>query len=80
MEHPFIKQNDLKGLSLEELQEKMSTLTQNLTFAYRTGNGPIIQQLQMMLESYKAQYQSRMDELFEKQNIKNKINIETDKK
>lgn len=80
MEHPFIKQNDLKGLSLEELQEKMSTLTQNLTFAYRTGNGPIIQQLQMMLESYKAQYQSRMDELFEKQNIKSKINIETDKK
>ena len=80
MEHPFIKQNDLKGLSLEELQEKMSTLTQNLTFAYRTGNGPIIQQLQMMLESYKAQYQARMDELFEKQNIKNKINIETDKK
>lgn len=80
MEHPFIKQNDLKGLSLEELQEKMSTLTQNLTFAYRTGNGPIIQQLQMMLESYKAQYQARMDELFEKQNIKSKINIETDKK
>lgn len=80
MEHPFIKQNDLKGLSLEELQEKMSTLTQNLTFAYRTGNGPIIQQLQMMLESYKAQYQKRMDELFEKQNIKSKINIETDKK
>jgi hypothetical protein len=34
----------------------------------------------MILESYKAQYKSRMDELFEKQNIKNKINIETDKK
>ena len=65
---------------MEELQEKMSTLTQNLTFAHRTGNGPIINQLQMMLESYKAQYQSRMDELFEKQNIKNKINIESDKK
>lgn len=80
MEHPFVKQSDLKQYSLEELQEKMSTLTQNLTFAYRTGNGPIISQLQMMLDSYKAQYQSRMDELFEKQNIKNKINIETDKK
>lgn len=80
MEHPFIKQADLKSLSLEELQEKMSTLTQNLTFAYRSGNGPLIHQAQMILESYKAQYQSRMDELFEKQNIKNKINIETDKK
>jgi hypothetical protein len=80
MEHPFVKQNDLKGLSIEELQEKMSTLTQNLTFAYRMGNGPLINQAQMILESYKAQYKSRMDELFEKQNIKNKINIETDKK
>lgn len=79
MEHPFVKQNDLKELSLEQLQEKMATLTQNLTFAYRTGNGPIIHQVQMLLESYKAQYKIRMDELFEKQNIKNKINIESDK-
>jgi hypothetical protein len=79
MEHPFVKQSDLKELSLEQLQEKMSTLTQNLTFAYRTGNGPIIHQVQMLLESYKAQYKIRMDELFEKQNIKNKINIESDK-
>ncbi len=80
MEHPFVKQSDLKELSLEQLQEKMSTLMQNLTFAYRSGNGPLIQQAQMILESYKAQYQKRMDELFEKQNIKNKINIESDKK
>lgn len=80
MEHPFVKQSDLKELSLEQLQEKMATLTQNLTFAYRTGNGPIINQAQMLLESYKTQYKIRMDELFEKQNIKNKINIESDKK
>jgi hypothetical protein len=80
MEHPFVKQSDLKELSLEQLQEKMATLTQNLTFAYRTGNGALIHQVQMMLESYKTQYKVRMDELFEKQNIKNKINIETDNK
>lgn len=80
MEHPFVKQSDLKELSLEQLQEKMASLTQSLTFAYRTGNGPIIHQAQMILESYKRQYQIRMDELFEKQNIKNKINIESDNK
>ncbi len=80
MEHPFVKQSDLKDLSLEQLQEKMATLMQNLTYAYRTGNGPLIHQAQMVLESYRAQYKSRMDELFEKQNIKNKINIESDKK
>lgn len=80
MEHPFVNQSDLKEFSLEQLQEKMSTLTQSLTFAYRTGNGPLIHQAQMILESYKTQYRVRMDELFEKQNIKNKINIESDKK
>lgn len=80
MEHPFIKQSDLKDLSLEDLQEKMAKLMENLTFAYRTGNGPLINQAQMILESYRTQYQKRMDELFEKQNIKNKINIESDKK
>ena len=80
MEHPFVKQSDLKELSLEQLQEKMAKLMENLTFAYRTGNGPLIQQAQMILESYRTQYKVRMDELFEKQNIKNKINIESDNK
>lgn len=80
MEHPFVKQSELKELSLEQLQEKMAKLMENLTFAYRTGNGPLIHQAQMILESYRTQYKVRMDELFEKQNIKNKINIESDKK
>lgn len=80
MEHPFIQQDELKELSLEQLQEKMSKLMQNLTFAYRTGNGPLINQLQMVLESYRTQQSKKMDELFEKQNIKNRINIETDNK
>lgn len=80
MEHPFINKADLKELSVEELQEKMSSITNKLTFAYRTGNGPLIHQLQMVLETYRNQFTTKMDELFEKQNIKNKINIETDKK
>ena len=80
MEHPFVKQADLKEMSLEQLQEKMATLSQNLTFAYRTGNTAIIHQVQMLLESYRTQQRVRMDELFEKQNIKNKISIESEKK
>ena len=80
MEHPFINKADLKDLSIEELQEKMSSITNKLTFAYRTGNQPLIHQLQMVLETYRNQFTTKMDELFEKQNIKNKINIETDKK
>jgi hypothetical protein len=67
-------------LSTEQLQEKMTSLNNKLTFAYRTGNGPLIHQLQMVLETYRNQFTSKMDELFEKQNIKSQINIESDKK
>lgn len=80
MEHPFINKADLKELSVEQLQEKMSSITNKLTFAYRTGNGPLIHQLQMVLETYRNQFTTKMDELFEKQNIKNKINIESEPK
>lgn len=80
MEHPFINKDDLKELSIEQLQEKVSSLNTKLTFAYRTGNGPLMHQLQMVLETYRNQISKKMDELFEKQNIKNKINIESDKK
>jgi hypothetical protein len=34
----------------------------------------------MVLETYRNQFTSKMDELFEKQNIKSQINIESDKK
>ena len=71
MEHPFLNKSDLKDLSVEQLQEKLSSLTEKLTFAYRTGNGPLIHQLQMVLETYRNQFTTKMDELFEKQNIKN---------
>lgn len=76
MEHPFI--NDISGKSLEELQEAMSGLTNKLTFAHRTGNGPLIHQLQMVLESYRNQHNKKMDEIFDKQKLTNKINIQSD--
>ena len=79
MEHPFLNKADLKELSTEQLQEQMTSLNNKLTFAYRMGNGPLIHQLQMVLETYRNQFTSKMDELFEKQNIKSQINIESDK-
>lgn len=79
MEHPFINKAELKDLSIEQIQEKIANIQQKLTFAYRTQNGPLIHQLHMALESYRNLYTKKMDDLFEKQNIKNKINIETDK-
>jgi hypothetical protein len=78
MQHPFVHSLDDK--SLEELQETIGQLTGKLTFAYRTANGPLIHQLNMVLESYKTEYNKKMDALIKKQNIQTKINIEKDNK
>lgn len=79
MEHPFIKQADLTSKSTEELHETIIGLTTKLSFAHRTGNMALIQQLQMALESYRTQLTKKMDELFVKQKIDTKINIQSDK-
>lgn len=74
MEHPFI--NNIGDKSLEELQNTISSLTTKLTFAYRTGNSPLIHQLTMAIESYKAAYTKKMDELIKKQQIQTNIKVE----
>jgi tRNA(Ile2) C34 agmatinyltransferase TiaS len=74
MEHPFI--NDLSQKSLDELQEAITSLNNKLTFAFRTGNGPLIHQIQMVLESYRNQHKKKMDEIFAKQKLSNQINID----
>jgi hypothetical protein len=71
--HPFI--TDLSDKKLEDLQTTISDLTGKLNFAYRTGNGPLIHQLQMVIGSYKDEYQKKMDDLIKKQNISSKIDI-----
>ena len=78
MEHPFINKDSLKEKTTEELQDVISGLMSKLTFAYRTGNGPLIHQLQMAIETYKNQQSKKMDELFEKQKLNNIINISSD--
>jgi hypothetical protein len=51
MHHPFI--NDLSDKSIEDLQEAISELTQKITFAQRIHNQPMINQLDMIMNSYK---------------------------
>ena len=62
--------------TLEELQTTITGLMDKLTFAYRTGNGPLIHQLNMALESYKSAYSQKMDAMMNKQKINTKISIE----
>jgi hypothetical protein len=72
--HPFI--GDLSNKSLEEIQTTISKLTTKLTFAGRTGNRPLVNQLMMALDSYKDAYSKKMDELVKNQNIQSLINIQ----
>lgn len=76
MLHPFI--SDLSDKNLDDLQNTISNLNNKLTFAYRTRNTSLINQLLMVLESYKSEYNKKMDELIKKQKIA--INIQSDNK
>jgi ribosomal protein L29 len=49
MHHPFI--SDLSDKSIEDLQEAISELTGKLTFAHRTQNQPLVNQLDMVMNS-----------------------------
>jgi hypothetical protein len=74
MQHPFI--TDLSDKSLEDLQVKLTDLTKKLNFAYKMQNGPMIHQIQMVIESYRAEHNKKMDELLKKQNIKTAVKVE----
>ena len=79
MEHPCLASTDLEGKTIEELQDSIGNIMNKLTFAYRTNNGPLIHQLQMVLESYRTQYFKKMDEVFAKQKLNNQINVQSDR-
>jgi len=77
MEHPFI--SNLSDKTVEELQNTISSLTNKLTFAYRSGNQPLVNQLNMAIESYKKEYSKKMDDLVKKKDLGDKINIQKEK-
>lgn len=74
MQHPFI--SNLSDKSMEDLSSTITELTKKLTFAYRMQNSNMIHQLQMVIESYRTEYNKKMDELMKKQNIKSAVNVE----
>lgn len=53
MEHPF--SGDLSELSIEDLNEKISVLNKNLNFTLRSGRYEVAGQIQMLLQSYRAE-------------------------
>lgn len=78
MEHPFI--HDLSDKSHEELQTSITDLMKKLNFAYSMQNGPMIHQISMVLESYKAEHNKKMDAIMKKQNIQTTVSVEKEGK
>ena len=78
MQHPLI--NNLSDKSLEDLQTSITDLMKKLNFAYSMQNGPMIHQISMVLESYKAEHNKKMDEIMKKQNIQTTVSVEKESK
>lgn len=79
MEHPLI--GNINQLSVDEVSDKINELTKKLNIAYGTGNGQLVNQLQMALETFRNKYREKLAEIDKKQNpgdidFDNKIKIE----
>jgi hypothetical protein len=77
MQHPFI--SDLSDKSLDDLTKTLTDLQGKLNWARRSSNPGLVNQMQMVIESYQSEYQKRMDAMYKKQNIEGSINISSDK-
>lgn len=78
--HPMI--GDLSGKTLQELEEKISELNKKMTFVSRSNNFAMINQLVMALNSYRAEYVKRQEEMYNKRSDKlvGKIDIQNTNK
>lgn len=75
MSHPLI--GDLSDKSTEVLEETISTLGKRMHFASRTNNQAMMNQLLMVLNAYRSEFQRRQDEIWNKksQDYNSKIDI-----
>lgn len=71
-QHPLV--GDLSDKTVDELSEAIAGLNKKLAFAGRINNPVMIQQLHMILASYRAEYNRKQDEIW------NKVKPETEGK
>jgi hypothetical protein len=76
MEHPFLDRKQLSDKTLEEIQTDLTGLMNKLNFAYKMGNRPLINQLTMVIESYRREASDKLDEVMKKQNLKSQVYIQ----
>ncbi len=76
MHHPFI--HDLTNKTMDELGESINNLNKQLQFMYRMGKSDMVSQISLAINTYKAEYTKRQQELWNKKNnhnMDNKIDI-----
>ena len=73
MHHPFI--SDLLDKSIEDFARSCE-LTGKLTFAHRTQNQPLVNQLDMVMNSYKDEHTLKLDKLFADKDIGDNIKVD----
>ena len=61
--HPLTP--DLNSLSDEELAKKVQDLSRRMNQAWSSGNGELLQQVQMMLEDYQEELNRRQRKMIE---------------
>lgn len=65
MEHPLITNADT--LTVDELSQRITDLTQKYRIAQNTGNAHLCQQILMALETYRNKFQEKTKEMYAKQ-------------
>ena len=76
MDHPFLNKKTLSEKTLEEIQSSLTDLMNKLSFAHRTGNRPLINQLHMVIETYRNEASKKLDDVMKKQNLQNQVSIQ----
>jgi protein involved in polysaccharide export with SLBB domain len=64
IEHPFVDSSELKDKTTDELQNIIGDLAKKLNYMYRLNNQQMITQINMMLYTYRHEYNLRMEEQF----------------
>lgn len=78
MTHPLAP--NLSNLSDDEIHTKRAELQNRLMFSYRSGNGSLVAQIQMLLQDYDIEIQMRNQRMLDQmaktsKNFGNVINI-----
>lgn len=73
--HPFVQ--DLSNKTMEELLESISKLQKQQQFMFKMGKADLVNQINMIINSYRTEYQKRQKELWDKksQGLDKKIDI-----